>query len=395
MVCWAVFGFFWLIALQVFCGKMAPRLGYIFAHKPIGNDPPCPTPECDFSVFWSAGHLARAHHLAALYHMRAFDAWGSVLLFPGAHLEPFIYPPLALLPDALISHLAFEPGFFVWTAASFILAGLLLRRAGFSRAVTGFALLCPASLWNTELGQLGLLAGALQLGGFLALRARPWRAGVLLGLLAFKPQYGVLAPAALAGRYSLRAALGFALCCAVLAAASLAAFGWPAWAAYLSIGRAATAQVLGAPFVPSMAEGNGVSIFWALRSLGAGLGLCYAVQGAAALGAMAAALLIWRRRDVAVLDAAALTVLLSLLAVPYGYGEDMTAGSVALAALAQRRGWRIGLTEALFWIWPALCPVITLAAGVLFTPLVVLLALLRTAHGAGLLRRQTAEAALP
>jgi hypothetical protein len=56
----------------------------------------------------------------------------------------------------------------------------------------------------------------------------------------------------------------------------------------------------------------------------------------------------------------------------------MVAWSVAVAALAQARGWRINLLDAMFWLWPALCPVVFMQTGVLLTPLVVLLAVLRT-----------------
>jgi hypothetical protein len=53
----------------------------------------------------------------------------------------------------------------------------------------------------------------------------------------------------------------------------------------------------------------------------------------------------------------------------------MVAWSAVLAARAQARGGRIGLLDALFWIWPEAVQIITMSTGVLFTPLVVALAL--------------------
>jgi len=73
----------------------------------------------------------------------------------------------------------------------------------------------------------------------------------------------------------------------------------------------------------------------------------------------------------------AVTVFCSLLATPYGYTDDMVGYSVALAALAAGRGWRIDVLDALLFLWPALCPVVFMRTGVLLTPLVVAVAALR------------------
>lgn len=385
MASYAVLGFFWAITLDVFWTKMAPRFAYILAGRPIGNDPPCPTPECDFSVFWPAGYMARTHELLQIYQPRIFEVWGQNIFFSGALHETFYYPPTMLLPGVMISYLPFEAAFFVWTAVGVALAAWLLRRAGFSWLVILCGLLSPAALWNAELGQVGALGGAILLAGLMALREAPGTAGALLGLLSLKPQIGVMVPAAFAGLRSLRAATGFAAVCVALILLSLALFGWPVWAEYLTAGRAAAAAVLEAPFLPAMASGTGVSVFWMLRSLGAGLPVAYAAQGVIAVLAMLGTAYLWSRRAVPVLDVVALTVFLSLLAVPYGYGDDMVAWSVVLAALAARRGWRIGMLDALFWVWPAACQVVTVHTGVLLTPLVVALAVLRTLHEAGLL----------
>jgi hypothetical protein len=86
----------------------------------------------------------------------------------------------------------------------------------------------------------------------------------------------------------------------------------------------------------------------------------------------------WHRMRFIALERAALTVLLSLLATPYGYVGDMVGWSIALAALAQSRGWRIDLLDVLFWIWPALCAGVEMKTGILFTPVIVALGVART-----------------
>jgi len=95
------------------------------------------------------------------------------------------------------------------------------------------ALLAPATTIALISGQSGFLSGALMLGGLRLTRSRPIVAGVLFGLLAYKPQLGLLAPIALvsAGQWrTIVAAVMTGLVCAVL---SSWAFGFDIWAIWL------------------------------------------------------------------------------------------------------------------------------------------------------------------
>jgi len=384
MSIYVLLGILWAIWFQVFCWKMLPRLKYLAGQRPIGNDPPCTKPECDFSDFWRAGLTARmpAHGVLQLPQMLMQP--GVKMPLPGGYQEGFPYTPPIFLPATAISHLPFELGFFVWTGAWLALAVLLLRWTRLSWPVVVFGLLSPAALWNIELGQLGVIGDALLVAGLLGVVERPLQAGSMLGVLACKPQIGILIPAILLGNRSWRGAAAFFLVCAALVLLTLLVFGWPIWRDYLAGGRRGGLAVLGAPFVPSLAEGGGVSVFWMLRSLHSGESLASAGQ---VIGTVAAALLtfwIWRRPDLPRLDAVALTVFLSLLATPYGYVDDMVAYSIMLLALAERRGWKIAILDVLFIMWPALCSIVSQQTGVLLTPLIVLLAAARTWWRAGL-----------
>jgi thiamine transporter ThiT len=73
---------------------------------------------------------------------------------------------------------------------------------------------------------------------------------------------------------------------------------------------------------------------------------------------------------------ASLTMFLALFVAPYGFSVDMVGYSIALAVLAQRRGWRVTLLDGLFWLWPGYAALITGLTGVLLTPLVIAAALL-------------------
>lgn len=374
MSTYAVLGLVWGTIFWVFLGKMVPRLGYLTMHRVIGNDLPCVTPECDFSVFWPAGFLARAHDFVLLYQPERFAVWGASLFFPGAHIETFYYPPPMLLPSMLISYLPFEIAFFVWTLVWIAIYVVLLRWVRLSWAVIVLGLLSPAALWNAELGQMGVMGGAVLVAGLLASGEHPWRAGGLLGLLVCKPQIGLLVPATLWGQRNWRAIGAFGLICGGLSLLTLALFGWPVWSLYLSAGRVHSAQILDAVF----GAVDGVSVFWMLRSWHAGLVAAYAVQAVSAAMAMTLCFWVWRTENLPRIERMALTVFLSLLATPYGFSDDMVAYAIALAVLAERRRWRIEMADVLFWLWPALCPIISRETGVLFTPLIVILVVART-----------------
>lgn len=383
MAAWGVLVTLWGLWFMVFLGKMLPRLGYLTGARLIGNDPPCIKPECDFSDFWRAGLTARLSD-GNFPHLLLQP--GVQLPLPGGYHEGFPYPPLILLPVGLISHLPFEPAFFVWTAVWIIAAAWVLRWVGLSWAVIAAALLSPAALWNSELGQLGVIGGAVLAGGLLLTQKRPLTGGALLGLLSCKPQIGLLVPAMFVGGRFWRGLLGFTLSGAALALAVLLNFGWPVWRGYLHAGAHGGVALLTAPFMPTLADGTGISLFLMARSMGGGVETAYAVQGVALALAFVTTVWIWRRPGLAQQERVALTIFLTLLATPYGYTDDMVAWSIALAVLAERRGWRIGMLDVLFWLWPAFCQPVSIATGILFTPVVVALAVARTMHEAGVLR---------
>lgn len=390
MLLWLVLGFFWLIWLDVFFWKMLPRLGYLTG-KPIGADSPCSNPECDFSAFWPAGLLARKGEFIQLYDGVSFyEFQRSVFGTWATHLAGFFYPPVTLLPSTLISYLPFEYGFFVWVSCFTALSVWLLHISGFSWRVILPVILCPAAIWNAELGQWGVIDAALLVAGLMgSLTNRKW-AGWALGLLAFKPQAGILVPACLLGGKNKQDIFRFCVTLLLLTGATLVFFGPDVWKAFFTFGHKQTLDVLYAPFFENNYEESGISVFWMVRSLGAGLQLAFTIQTIFTLLAMLFVFLIWRHRNLPLLDKVALAVLLSLLATPYGYVNDMVAGACVLAALMERRGWTLKITDVLFWLWPAFCQIISRETGVLFTPLVVILASFQVAYNAGLFRRNQA-----
>ena len=368
---WMVLGFVWLLWFQVFCGHMWPRFAYL-SGKPIGIDAPCVKPECDFSDFWRAGLTARFPGITAPPPALAAPmAPDARLPLPNGIQDGFPYPPPALLPSDAIAHLKFETGFFVWIIAHAAIAIIALRWARLSWLVILAGLLSPAALWNMELGQYGVVCGAILLAGLLRQTYAPGRAGLLLSLLSCKPQYGILLPSALFGARSWRGLAAISLACFGIVLLTSAFFGFGSWWQWLHRGGQSGMSMLAAPFNPFMAQGAGTSSFWMLHSLGVPLHIASLIQAMISVFSVIGSFWVWRSGRFNVSEAAGLTILLTLLATPYGYVDDMVAGSWALAVLAQQRAWRLQLADMLFWIWPAIGQITAERTGILLTPFVV------------------------
>jgi hypothetical protein len=378
MLAWAVLALIWLAWLAEVARNMRLRLSHVSAAGMRIPDAPCGAPQCDFSVFWPAGILARAGAFHALYLPAPFQTLRQHLFYTGIDKLNWFYPPTALLAVAPASFLPFEPGFYAWTAALTALAVTALRLSGLPWLVVAAAMLSPAALWNDELGQFGVLTGAILWYALTAMDRAPITAGTVLAGLLIKPQAALVAPVAMLAATRWRAIAACAAAGAALLALTLLAFGWGAWAAYLGDGLKLSRAVIDVPPPQANYERFGLSVFWMLRSFAVPLAIAYAGQAAVALAAFALAWRLWRTGAGTLTERAALTVFLSLLATPYGYADDMAGWSVALAALACGRNWRLNLLDALFWTWPCLCEPVFTWTGHVLTPLVVALAVAKS-----------------
>jgi alpha-1,2-mannosyltransferase len=187
------------------------------------------------------------------------------------------------------------------------------------------------------------------------LTRRPWLAGVLIGLLTYKPQFGVLIPIALIAGGHWRTIGAAALTAMALLALSTLAFGTGIWHAFADSTTFTQAVVL-------EAGGTGwqkiQSIFSAVRMWGGSVPLAYAAQIALAVTLAATLAWLWRSDAAFELKAAALAVA-SLLATPYVLDYDLVVLSLAIAYLA-RLGLASGFRDfeisilAAAWIVPLL-----------------------------------------
>jgi hypothetical protein len=203
--------------------------------------------------------------------------------------HPWVYPPFTLLlalPFGLVPWWLSYGGFQVLSFGGMAAA---LRPWTVSRqhywSVLAGVTLCPATAYTIGAGQNSFFTAGLVLGGIWLLDRRPVAAGVLLGLLAFKPQFALLMPVALLAAGAWRAIAGAAATASVLLLVSLAVPGIAIWRGWLHL-------YLSGDLAPRQwVELYGQSVFTCLRLAGASNGVANAGQVAALLVAAAA---VWR-----------------------------------------------------------------------------------------------------
>jgi alpha-1,2-mannosyltransferase len=150
--------------------------------KPLGTD---------FSNVYAAGRLTldgtpEAAWDPARQHAAEQQVFGPDTPFYGWH-----YPPLFLTVAAVLTLLPYGWALFAWMALT-LPAYAMAIRAILPRAETALiALASPAVFINLGHGQNGFLTAALLGGGLLLLDRRPLLAGLLIGLMAYKPQFGL------------------------------------------------------------------------------------------------------------------------------------------------------------------------------------------------------------
>ena len=315
--------------------------------KPLGTD---------FSNVYAAGTLTWQGRPAEAYQP-AFQHAAEKAVFGGRDV-PFFgwhYPPFFFAVAFLVAAVPYAWGLAIWLAAS-LAAYLAAMRAILPRTETLLiAAAFPAVFVNIGHGQNGFLTAALLGGALHLLDRRPWIAGMLIGCLAYKPQFGVLIPfALLAGaRWS---AIGAAVATvAALLAVSFVTLGGGVWHAFADSMNFTQTVVL---------EQGGTgwekiqSVFSAVRMWGADVHTAYAVQIALALTLAASLVWLWQSDAAFELKASALATG-SLLATPYVLDYDLVVLAVAIAFFARHglsrgfRNYEISLLAAV-WIVPLL-----------------------------------------
>jgi arabinofuranan 3-O-arabinosyltransferase len=292
----------------------------------------------DFVNVWAAGRLALEGHPA-----QAWD-WDIQKPIEVAELgQSFVgyfawhYPPPFLFVASLLARLPYGAAFAGWVCVSAI-PYLVVMRAIVGRPFGWvLALAVPTVISNGLVGQNGFLTAALIGGTLYLIPARPLLAGVCLGLLSYKPQYGLLFPLVLIATSHWRVFCSAAVTTVLLAIASWLAFGTESWQAFLH-------------WMPAFSQAfltEGKAPWWKLQSLfalvrlmGGTEQLAWMFQWAFSAAVAVVLVVMWRSRISYSLKAAALATG-TLLITPYLFMYDVMVLAIAVGFLV-RVGLRTG-----------------------------------------------------
>ncbi len=331
----------------------------------------------DFLVFQAAARAWIEGKAGLIYDIDALTAFQNAIFadrFPGeVRFRPFIYPPTWLLMLLPLGGLAVGHAYALYLSATVALASVLEGRHDWAGWIA--ILVSPAAVWVALTGQNTFLSLALFYGGMRALEASPALSGILLGLLAYKPQLWMLVPLALIAARQWRA-LAWAVGTAIaVALASVGVFGAELWRAFFrAVENAAVPHVVNEMLERTFSQMT--TLFDAAYILGLPLGLASAVQTAGAALAAVAVWLAFRRHP----SSPARTALLAsatFLVSPYTLNYELLLlmpAAVALFRQGAAEGFHPGerLLYIVLWVMP-FAGMILNRLGVPLFPVIILL----------------------
>jgi len=292
----------------------------------------------DFVNVWSAGRLVLDGHPALAYD------WGTqkevqVAVLGQSYPGNFAwhYPPPFLFVASVLAHFPYGMAFVGWAAVSF-LPYLAVMRAIVGRSF-GFLLAAafPVVFTNTLVGQNGFLTAALIGGTLVAMPRWPVLSGICLGLLSYKPQYGLLFPLVLIAASQWRVFFTAGVVATLLAAISWLAFGTESWQAFfhwLPMFNQAFLVEGRAPWFKLQ------SIFGLTRYFGGPESLAWTLQWILSATVAVVLTLVWRSHNIRHELKAAGLAAGTLLVTPYLFLYDEMVLAIAVAFLV-----RVGLDE--------------------------------------------------
>ena len=291
----------------------------------------------DFVNVWAAGRMVLDGHPSLAYD---WDLQKQVEL--AVLKQDFVghfawhYPPPFLFVAAFLAQFPYAIAFIGWLLVS------LIPYLAVMRAIVGrnlgliLALAIPCTFNNALCGQNGFLTAALIGGTLHLLPTRPLLSGICLGLLTYKPQYGLLFPLALIAASEWKVFFAAGVTAVALALVSWLAFGTESWHAFFD-------------WMPMFSQAfltEGKAPWWKLQSLfalvryfGGSEPLGWAFQWVISGTVAVTVVLIWRSSVRYSLKAASLAAG-TLLTTPYLFMYDVTVLAIPVAHLV-----RIGMSR--------------------------------------------------
>ena len=303
----------------------------------------------DYSVFRAASVLILEGRPAAPYHMETLLDTMRSMLPESSFSVMWNYPPFFHFAIFWLALLPYVPAYVMWCALTFLPLALLMWRMAPRRETLWLLAAFPGTFTNLAYGQNGFLSAAFLGGGLCLVARRPVVAGILFGLLTFKPHLGILIPLGLICARQWTAFLSAAATTVIVSAASLAIFGMEPWTAFLNNLTSA---------VGSMSEGlfplkKMPTLYATLVLLDVDKTLSIAAHGILAALVIPPVAWVWWKRG-ATPAGAALLVTGTLFLSPYLYEYDLVVLAVPIGLLAwegYRDGWLPWEREVLVLAW--------------------------------------------
>jgi hypothetical protein len=285
----------------------------------------------DFIWIWLSGRIAQSSTPLRVYDHAAFSAARMALVGPpDCVLGHFDNPPTILFFTYPLGWLPYSLGFATWIAATLFLY-LTAVYAIIPRVVAVVVALTPSPVfWNVLLGHNAFLTAGLMGLALALIEKRPVLSGIFLGMLTYKPQFGVLFPLALLASRNWRALVGAIAATMTFAASAAIAFGHQTWPAFIGALADRASSLTQNPQLTV----HLVSVFGVLRSLGVSADFSWAAQFFVAAIVAATICTLWARPTAHAVRAAAVATG-SLLASPHAFGYDTCILVIGVAFLVQ------------------------------------------------------------
>jgi arabinofuranan 3-O-arabinosyltransferase len=301
----------------------------------------------DFVNVWAAGELALDGQPALAWNWDIHKQV-QVAMLGRNYVGDFAwhYPPPFLFVAMFLAHLPYAAGLAGWAAISFVPYMAMMRAVAGQRFGLMVGAAFPVVLANTMAGQNGFLTAALLGGTLVLMPTRPILSGICLGLLSYKPQYGVLFPLVLIAASQWRVFFAAAVTTATLVLLSWIAFGSESWQAFFH-------------WMPMFSqafftEGRATwfklqSVFGLVRTFGGSGQLAWTLQWMMSGTVLVSVVMLWRSRADYALKAAALAAG-TLLLTPYLFLYDLMVLAIPVGLLLRTGladGFRRGEMPAL------------------------------------------------
>ena len=327
----------------------------------------------DFCWIWVSGIFAVSSDPSRVYDFTAYSAAQATLVGPtiGTPFFHFNYPPTALFLSYPIGFMPYLVAFVVWVAATLLLYQATIY-AIIPRPVALIAALLPVAVpENALLGQNGFLTAALIGLSLVFLERRPLLSGILLGLLTYKPQFGVLFPFALLASRNWRTLCSATATSLTLGVTAAVVFGYQGWPSFITalLGRNSSLSPDGE------VELSLQSIYGLLHWAGASVWIAWAVHLTIAAIVTVIVCALWAKPIPYSLKAAMISIG-AVTVTPYLLAYDLCILSIAVAFLVRdgmSRGFLPGERTGLLICFAGLFPVATPIAPIICAVLLFLI----------------------